>query len=279
MLTFGLTRQLAKTPFWSTLWASYRSHQVAERTLLYIGFEDTASIALAANHLNTGDGSIVPQVARLNERCKIRFTMEMVDSAFDGGASLRLINELTGRDIHEPHPRPTAFIGPYRSAVSMSTSIINGALGYPQVSPGSAAPELDDKTQYPLFGRTVPSDEGRNLSLVLYLKNVLQLKHLAVIYVNDAYGNGFVEYLRRIAEVHAPDMENKTFSISFKDRSVEEAIESVKVKDSASSSGRFFNQTPLTKCCQKHTSKVSLVLEYTTGFWCPVFGGSPCEKV
>jgi hypothetical protein len=56
----------------------------------------------------------------------------------------------------------------------------------------------------------------------------LQLNHLAVVYVNDAYGNGFVEYLRKIAEVQAPDLEIKAFSISFKDRSVEATIESVK---------------------------------------------------
>lgn len=194
----------------------------------HIGFEDTASIALAAHHLNTGDGSIIPQVAGLSETCKIRFTVEMADSAFDGGTSLRLINELTGRDLQEPKPRPTAFLGPYRSAVCMSTSIINGALGYPQVSPGAAAPELDDKTQYPLFGRTVPSDEGRNLPVVLYLAQVLQLQHLAVIYVNDAYGNAFIEYLRRVADIHAPQLDIQAFSISFKDRSVPGAIESVK---------------------------------------------------
>eukprot|EP00977_Amphora_coffeiformis_P029562 scaffold41507_cov214-Amphora_coffeaeformis.AAC.2 len=67
----------------------------------------------------------------------------------------------------------------------MSTSIINRALGCPQVSPGAAAPELDDKPQYPFFGRSVPSDGGRNVPLVLNL--------LAVIYVNDAYGNELVE--------------------------------------------------------------------------------------
>jgi len=39
--------------------------------------EDMVAVALAAHHLNTGDGTLVPQVAGLNERCDIRFTIEV----------------------------------------------------------------------------------------------------------------------------------------------------------------------------------------------------------
>ena len=83
-----------------------------------VAFEDTHSIALAAHHLNTGDGSIVPELAGLNERCSVRFTTEFADTEFVGGATLKHVVEQTSRN--DPTERlPCAFIGAYRSAVSI----------------------------------------------------------------------------------------------------------------------------------------------------------------
>jgi len=65
---------------------------------------------------------------------------------------------------------------------------------------------LDDKTLFPLFGRTVPSDDENTVPIVRFLREVFNIKHLAVIHVNDSFGNNFAEGLRRAAEIHAPDM-------------------------------------------------------------------------
>lgn len=167
------------------------------------GFEDAASIALAAQHLNTGDGTIVPQLAGLHERCPIRFTAEFADTEFRGGVALNHVVKQTSRTTER---LPCAFIGAGRSSVSIPTSIVTGVLGYPQVSATATSADLDDASQYPLFGRTVPSDAGTTIPIVIYIRKVLNVRHLAVINVNDAYGNAYVEGLRRAAEVHAPDM-------------------------------------------------------------------------
>ena len=42
------------------------------------GYEAAIATALAINHLNEGDGTLVREVDGLNERCNIRFTTEYI---------------------------------------------------------------------------------------------------------------------------------------------------------------------------------------------------------
>ena len=158
------------------------------RTSIRLGFEHSVPVVLAAHHLNTGDGSLVPQVQGLNDRCPIRFMVEMVDTEFSGGPALRNLEEVSKRDPLGPVPQPCGIVGAFRSAVSIPSSIISGFLGIPQISGGSTSTDLDDTLQYPLFGRTVPSDAGTAITVIRFFREVLQAQHLAVIHINDAYG-------------------------------------------------------------------------------------------
>ena len=170
-------------------------------------FEDGVAVALAVHHLNVGDGSVVPEVEGLNKRCPIRFTFELSDTEYEGGVTLGHVVNQAQRDPAGPESLPCAFVGAYRSAISIPTSIVTGVFGYPQISGGSTSADLDDASQYPLFGRTIPSDAGNAIPFIIYFREVLQIKHLAVINVNDSYGNAYVEGLRNAAKIHAPDME------------------------------------------------------------------------
>lgn len=190
-------------------------------------FEEAAAITLAAHHLNSGDGSIVPQVQGLNETCGIRFTVEFADTEYTGGVALNHVIAATGRKPGLER-LPCAFIGATRSAVSIPTSILTGLLGYPQVSGASTSPTLDDKSQYPLFGRTIPSDQGNAVPIIQFMSRILGITHLAVINVNDAYGNSFVEGLRLAAEIHAPDMKIHQAPVGDDIESIETALESIK---------------------------------------------------
>eukprot|EP00529_Nitzschia_sp_RCC80_P008017 CAMPEP_0113500784 /NCGR_PEP_ID=MMETSP0014_2-20120614/32547_1 /TAXON_ID=2857 /ORGANISM="Nitzschia sp." /LENGTH=1271 /DNA_ID=CAMNT_0000395211 /DNA_START=158 /DNA_END=3973 /DNA_ORIENTATION=+ /assembly_acc=CAM_ASM_000159 len=195
------------------------------------GFEAAANVALAAHHLNVGDGSIVPELDGLPNRCKVRFTTEFADTEFQGGVSLNHLVTQTGRepgDNSGSPPNPCAFIGAYRSAVSIPMSIVSGLLGYPQVSPGSTSADLDDASQYPLFGRTVPSDAGNAVPIVRFMREVLDIQHLAVVNVNDAYGNAFVEGMRAAADAHAPDMVFHQVPLDEEQGSIPAAVESIK---------------------------------------------------
>jgi Receptor family ligand binding region len=194
-----------------------------------LGFEWSANVALAAHHLNTGDGSIVPEVEGLDKRCKIRFTTEFIDTQFSEGVALNHVIAQTNREPGSLTERnPCAFIGATRSAVSIPTSIVTGLLGYPQVSPASTSVALDDKSQFPLFGRTLPSDDGNAVPIVRFMREVLNIKHLAIINVNDSYGNNFAQGLRKAAEIHAPDMVLYQVPLDEDEGSMEAAIASVK---------------------------------------------------
>ncbi|CAB9531646.1 expressed unknown protein (Partial), partial [Seminavis robusta] len=133
-----------------------------------IAHEDAAAVALAVQDLNSGNGVVVPEVEGLNERCNIRFTTEWFDTEFQGGVALARVVDVTSRSTQ----KPCAFLGAYRSAVSMPMSIVTGLFGYPQISAGSTSADLDDASQYPLFGRTIPSDAGNAIPIIIYMHTV-----------------------------------------------------------------------------------------------------------
>jgi hypothetical protein len=178
-------------------------------------YEMAAAMQLATHHLNVGDGSIIPELDGLNDRCKVRFTSEFFDTQYDAGSVLQEVTNQTSREgLNENgRPLPCAFIGAKRSSLSMPMSIITGLRQYVQVSASSTSPDLDDKSQFPLFARTVPSDLGNAIPIIRYFHEVLHLDHLAVINVNDAYGNNYAEGLRLAADIHAPTMKIIQFPI------------------------------------------------------------------
>ena len=180
------------------------------------GYEAAVANMLAVQHLNTGDGSIVKEVEGLPDKCTIKFSLEFLDTEFDAGTAL---NKVISR-INNPHELqnqsacsddhfvpPCAFLGAHRSAISAPTSIITGLREYPQVSGASTSTDLDDKSQYKKFARTIPSDGGTAEALILYLQQELGLTKLAIININDTYGNAYARSIRLAANRMAPDME------------------------------------------------------------------------
>lgn len=179
-------------------------------------FQGMAALLLAAQHLNTGNGTIVKQVEGLNERCKIRFTTEMLDSGQSQVVAVdHVINAISRTPDAVDEQIPGAFVGVARSAVSIPTSIITGLRGFAQISPISTSTQLDDPTQFRLFGRTIPSDAGTAIPAILYLYQQLGVKHLAVLHVNDAYGNAYALGLQLAAAEYAPDMVIQSYDFPF----------------------------------------------------------------
>ncbi|MEM7041060.1 MAG: hypothetical protein AAF570_29115, partial [Bacteroidota bacterium] len=60
--------------------------------------------------------------------------------------------------------------------------------------------------QFPLFGRTVPSDVDNAVPIVKFFRNKLNATHLAVLHVNNGYGNAFADDLKFAAQKHTPDL-------------------------------------------------------------------------
>eukprot|EP00934_Nitzschia_sp_Nitz4_P003762 Nitzschia sp. Nitz4//scaffold94_size78252//34841//37933//NITZ4_005469-RA/size78252-augustus-gene-0.72-mRNA-1//-1//CDS//3329560383//3752//frame0 len=171
-------------------------------------WEDAAGIALAAHHLNVGDGSIIPEVEGLPERCNIRFTVEFANTEITQSVTLEHMVEALSREPGSPTERlPCSYTGAFTSANTIPSSILSGLRGYPQISGRSTSSDLDDKSQFPLFARTVPPDSGNSVPIILFLHHVLKIEHLAVVNVNDSFGNSFVQGLRNAAILYAPDLE------------------------------------------------------------------------
>jgi len=224
--------------------------------------ESTFAMALAAQHLNTGNGTIVPQVEGLSQRCPVRFSLEFSDTELSAQIGVRNVigairrrdfndvsacwandnNNITNSNIlhqtddntildsveqqqqlqqqqrpvaqHDNHQtqtgiqsvEPCFLLGAARSSVSIPTSIVTGIAGYPQLSAISTSAALNDKSQHPLFGRTIPSDDGTSIPFILYMRDILHVQYLGVIHINDSYGSAFGQGLQAAAQLLAPDM-------------------------------------------------------------------------
>ena len=179
-------------------------------------FQGMAAVLLAMEHLNTSNGTIVKELEGLSESCPITFTAEILDSALSQTIAVNHVIQLVSRDPELPNKgKPCAMIGAARSAVSIPTSILTGLQGIPQISPISTSTQLEDVSSFPLFGRTIPSDAGTAIPAILYLRYELGVKHLAVLHVNDAYGNAYALGLQLAAAEYAPDMVLQSYDFPF----------------------------------------------------------------
>lgn len=190
--------------------------------------EDAVAMTLALSHLNTGDGSIVPQLEGLNERCKVRFTMETADAGWSEGRALEHVIDQTRREIDGEKPIPCGFIGAYSSASTTPMAIITSILKYPMMSSTETRDSMNDQDQYPLFSRTVPADNDRTGPLILYFRDVLKLTHVAVLNANEESSNAFVNGMRAAAAKYAPTMVIQQIPYDIQNGSVETVVAAVK---------------------------------------------------
>jgi hypothetical protein len=177
-------------------------------------FQGMAAVMLAVEHLNTGNGTLVKEIQDLNQRCPIKFTAEIFDSGLSQIETVDHVIHLLSR-APGTEQRPCALLGAARSAVSIPSSMISSLKGYPQISPISTSSSLDDARKFPLFGRTIPSDAGTAIPAILYLRYELGVKHLAVMYVNDEYGDAYAQGLQLAAAEYAPDMKIQYIDFPF----------------------------------------------------------------
>ena len=203
------------TPFCHFAMVMPFSRFTPERTPVDLGvMQGMATVLMAVEHLNTGNGTLVDKVEGLDQRCSIKFTAEIFDSSYSQSEAVDKIITLISRQ-HGLQQIPTAFLGARWSSVSIPTSTVSGLKGYPQLSPISTSAKLDDKSLFPLFGRPIPSDAATSVPAIKYLRYELGVKHLAIVHVNDAYGDAYALGLQAAAAEYAPDMNIQSYSFEF----------------------------------------------------------------
>jgi hypothetical protein len=174
-------------------------------------YEGMASVALAMEHLNTGNGTIIPELSGLNQRCPLRFVSDAFDIEEQKSVGVDIVIELTDRS-RQGKLIPCVILGTDFSSISIPTSMIASLRGFPQISPISTSSELDDKSQYKLFGRTVPNDDGTAIPLLAKLVS-WGVRYFAVLHSDDSYGNAFARGIRSSALKEASIIRVETFPI------------------------------------------------------------------
>lgn len=186
------------------------------RLVLKNFFTDIAGIALATQHLNSGNGTIVPEVEGINKRCNVRFTYEISDTEDSVKGAVDDIIHFIHEDGDEDginYQKPCAFIGPYMSSSTVPASTISSIYKYPMFSPIATSSLLNNKIKFDYFGRLIPSDDQTTEALVQFLLD-RNIYYVAVLHVNDVYGDFYVNGLRNAATKLAPGkMTMKSVSI------------------------------------------------------------------
>jgi hypothetical protein len=98
-------------------------------------YHDALAIALAIQHLNTGNGSLVKEITGLNETCPIRFTTEFIATEAKKNIAVeRVIKNLDHEDNSNSSSSfyPCAYNGAWRSDVTEHTNILTNLEGYTQ---------------------------------------------------------------------------------------------------------------------------------------------------
>ncbi|KAJ3094412.1 hypothetical protein HDU96_001689, partial [Phlyctochytrium bullatum] len=105
-----------------------------------------------------------------------------------------------------------AFIGEYYSGVTIPMALATGSFRILQCSGTATTPELSDKTNYPYFFRTVPSDTNQGIALVEIVK-YYGWKKVALITVNSNYGFGIASsFLKAASASNITLLRNEAFN-------------------------------------------------------------------
>jgi ABC-type branched-subunit amino acid transport system substrate-binding protein len=132
---------------------------------------------------------------------------------------LQEILDQSTKEQREAITRPNAVIGASASVTSSAIGYIASSLLIPQISSSSTAKYLNNKDIYPTFSRTVPTNQGDAKAMALFLEH-LQITHVGILFINDAYGNDFHSDLVR--ELY--DVNIIVFSYPYDNMSAEQSI-------------------------------------------------------
>lgn len=163
--------------------------------------EQVVSTLLAIEHLNTANTSLVPELSGIHE-CPITFSAAFAEANIIPSYAFEVVDRLTRPETdssarNAERPLPCAFLGAKSSTISSATAMVTGMRGFPQVSQSSTSVSLNNKVEYPLFGRTIPDDGFMAEAFLQFLHDTLGIRHFFVFFDSDSYPRSVYESLRR----------------------------------------------------------------------------------
>lgn len=169
-----------------------------------------AAVAMALEHLNQRDGSIIPELKHL--QCERSFLAQFVDTGFrESQTAQSLLPILMDND----NP-PCGFIGAVASSITVIAATLTKLYEYPQLSVLSTSPKLSDAEQFRYFARLSPSTESRSVPdpLLAYLHDHLNIRNLILAHSSTEYSNAIVNGMLANAAQFFPDVFLKIVSMS-----------------------------------------------------------------
>lgn len=157
------------------------------------------AVAMALEHLNTANPSVVLELERL--QCgNMKFTTEsIVASDLDEQEGINAIFDTLVRTDH----RPCAFLGQASTKLTATAAALTSLHNFAQVSPVSMAPSsvLSEDDEHPLLASLYSSVETRNLPVLDYIYNVLLIRFLIVVqptgHLSDLIRISYQNYARQ----------------------------------------------------------------------------------
>jgi hypothetical protein len=110
--------------------------------------------------------------------------------------AVTLLEKTSNQVLGSRNLLPCAIMGAHDSEASKTTALVSGMRGFPQISPASTSDSLDNRAEYPLFGRTMPSDRFATEVFIKYLHDHLNIRHVYVIFESHPYPRSIVRGLR-----------------------------------------------------------------------------------
>ena len=190
-------------------------------------YEGLASVALAMEHLNTGNGTIIQELDGINERCPLQFYTYSFDSMGQETVSVNTALEITDpHNIDNEELVPCAFLSATGSPIAIMTSVITDIKQIPHIS-ALATSSILDHPGYKYFGRTIPNDRATAIPLLQKLRD-WNVNHLGILNINDVYGNDFADAIRDASAGPDFDTVAVNINIDFTPEGIERAIRQLK---------------------------------------------------
>ena len=142
---------------------------------------------LAVKHFNERDASIISEFGEL-PNCDIQFNPKFFDTGSTGTTAV----EQYQRKFDDSALEFDLIVGAARSACSEPIAMLAGGEEIPQVSYWSTSPTLEDRSSYPYFLRSIPSDSATAYAAATYFDS-LGYTYVGCVYLNDEYGQGYAE--------------------------------------------------------------------------------------
>ena len=156
----------------------------------------------------------MPELAKLTATFSMNYSMIVDTDNGTSGRSAVAVDYLMDyffRLRDQPNGHVSAVLGPTFSSVAKPTALMASAEQVPMLSYYASSPELSNSVTYPFFTRTYPSDDTAAplLTRVLYDDSVFTgWNHVAVVYRDDAFGQGYVTRMKREFEAWANENSN-----------------------------------------------------------------------